>query len=105
MYILHISIGKLRLMAFSMSARHLDRQYAIVWDRLTLLWRNILWSQVNHQPGKAIEAPEFARLNDADEVTDTTISDEDLEESVEQDEGTWSAGLSMADTCQWCYHQ
>ena len=47
-----------------------------------------LWSQVNHQPGKTIEAPEFARLNDADEVTDTTISDEDLEESGEQDEGT-----------------
>ena len=39
-----------------------------------------IWSLVTKEPVRRIEAPKFARLNDADEVIDAAIDAADLEE-------------------------
>lgn len=45
-----------------------------------------LWSLVSKEPVRWIEAPKFACLNDANEVIDAAIEDEDLEEEVTEAE-------------------
>ena len=45
-----------------------------------------VWSLVSKEPIKKIEAPKLACLNDANEVIDAAIEDEDLEEGVAEAE-------------------